>query len=178
MRSTALIALAITITLALAATPALACSQRPDTYESSLDAMIPCISVSMEDDYINDVASFTYTCAQGGPAVTLSSQGGMITIDAQTVDAKLLITKETDASSYDPATRRWASRMLAISWAQGDQTGAATLSYVRITSASDSDDCPEDDSSCAAAPRSPATPAPLLALPLLLGALVWRRRAK
>jgi hypothetical protein len=178
MRTTILIAL--TLALTAATTPALACSQERgiDTYEFSTDMMIPCITVSMKDGWGDDELSFTYTCAQGDPAVTLDVEGGMFTVDAQTAEAKLLLTQETYADDYDLSTRSWPPQMVAISWTQGEQSGDVTLTYVRTLGQRGGGNCPDEGDGifCAAtSPQRPVAPfTPLL--PMLLGALLWRRR--
>jgi MYXO-CTERM domain-containing protein len=151
---------ALSSALLLHSTAALACS-----YDERCDVQvtrgeIPCVTISADADGCNIVA--TLTCPRrDAPALTLDS--------GQTLVFEQLTEQYISGGYVPPETPTTRT----ITWSRGEEQGEVALLLTDIPY----EENPCDGCYCATSSRTPAAPLGAL-LPLLLGALTWRRARK
>jgi MYXO-CTERM domain-containing protein len=150
---------ALSSALLLHSTAALACS-----YDERCDVQvtrgeIPCVTISADADGCNIVA--TLTCPRRD-APTLTLDNGQTIVFEQLTEERFFI------DYLEGTTER-----RALTWSRGEEQGEVALLLTDIPY----EENPCDGCYCATSSRTPAAPLGAL-LPLLLGALTWRRARK
>jgi MYXO-CTERM domain-containing protein len=158
MRLTAIII--PTLALLLTAPPALACDVEARCALVELTGEVPCVELTLVERGCYIEAALTCTPDQ---APSLSLNGEPAVIPAPERPRQLYI-------GYSDPDRQPST----LSWTRADQSGAVSI---RTVDKPYEDDPCGDDTSCAATPPQRPTSPIIALLPLILGALVWRRRS-
>jgi MYXO-CTERM domain-containing protein len=166
-----LIALALSALALTSSTAAFACKPAIPCKVESITGEIPCVEANINSGCI---VGLKWSCGEAAGEVTLTRDDGLSVV----LSAANPETSATLGDDDRPTTT--TTTQTNISWSSAEQSGVITVEYAeRASGVMRPSPCSafnDDDASCAvSAPQNPAAPLTAL-LPLLLGALMWRRR--